>query len=50
MLLLTSWVAGRLGLGFRVSGFWVALFGAIVIAVAEMVLHALLPDGRRRHA
>jgi putative membrane protein len=50
MLLLTSWVAGRLGLGFHVSGFWVALFGAIVIALAEMVLHALLPDSRRRHA
>jgi putative membrane protein len=45
MLLLTSWVAGQLGLGFHVTGFWVAVFGSIVISIALMVLNALVPDG-----
>ncbi|HET8560547.1 MAG TPA: phage holin family protein [Marmoricola sp.] len=45
MLLLTSWVAGQLGLAFHVSGFWVAVFGSIVISLALMVLNALVPDG-----
>ena len=30
MLLLTSWLAGQLGLGFHVDGFWTAVVGAIV--------------------
>jgi putative membrane protein len=47
MLLLTSWIAGQLGLGFHVSGFWVAVFGSIVISLAGMVLNALVPDGDR---
>jgi putative membrane protein len=47
MLLLTSWVAGQLDLGFPVSGFWVAVFGSIVISLADMVLGALVPDGDR---
>lgn len=47
MLLLTSWVAGQLDLGFHVSGFWVAVFGSIVISLADMVLGALVPDGDR---
>lgn len=45
MLLLTSWIAGQLGLGFHVTGFWVAVFGSIVISIALMVLNALVPDG-----
>jgi putative membrane protein len=45
MLLLTSKVADSLGLGFHVEGFWTAVFGAIVISIASMVVEALLPDG-----
>lgn len=45
MLLLTSWIAGQLGLGFHVAGFWVAVLGSIVISLAGMVLNALVPDG-----
>jgi putative membrane protein len=44
MLLLTSKVADSLGLGFHVEGFWTAVFGAIVISIASMVVEALLPD------
>jgi putative membrane protein len=47
MLLLTSWIAGRLDLGFHVAGFWVAVFGSIVISLAGMVLNAVVPDGDR---
>ena len=44
MLLLTSKVAESLDLGFHVEGFWTAVFGAIVISIASMVVEALLPD------
>ncbi|MCW2817583.1 MAG: phage holin family protein [Marmoricola sp.] len=47
MLLLTSAISGSLGLGFHVDGFWTALGGSIVISLAAMVLHALLPDTDR---
>jgi len=47
MLLLTSWIAGRLDLGFHVSGFWVAVLGSIVISLAGIVLNAVMPDGDR---
>jgi putative membrane protein len=44
MLLLTSKVAGSLGLAFHVDGFWTAVFGAIVISLVSMVVESLLPD------
>lgn len=47
MLLLTSWIAGRLGLGFEVAGFWPAVGGAVVITVVTWALDAALEDGRR---
>jgi putative membrane protein len=48
MLLLTSKVADSVDLGFHVDGFWVALFGSIVISIASMVLEAVLPSPDRR--
>ena len=48
MLLLTSKISETFGLGLHVDGFWVALFGSIVISLASMVLEAVLPDGDRR--
>lgn len=44
MLLLTEWVAGDLGLGFRVDGFTAALVGSVVISLATWTLSLLLPD------
>lgn len=38
MLLLTSWIAQGLGLGFRVDGFLSALLGALIISVVSFVL------------
>lgn len=33
-----SWLSGRFGLPFHVSGFWAAFFGAIVVSVVAFVL------------
>jgi putative membrane protein len=46
MLLLTSWLSGQLGLGFHVDGFWTAVLGAVIIAVATWVLERVLPGDR----
>ena len=48
MLLLTSKIADSFDLGFNVDGFWVALFGSIVISLASMVLEAVFPKPDRR--
>jgi putative membrane protein len=42
MLILTSWIAGGMGLGFRVDGFWAALLGALIISVVSFALSHLL--------
>src|SRR5512134_2245971 len=42
MLLLTSWIAQRLDLGFRVDGFLPALLGALLISVVSFVLSRAL--------
>ena len=46
MLLLTSKLADTLGLNFHVDGFWTAVFGALVISIASMIVESLLPDPR----
>ena len=46
MLLLTSELADTFGLEFHVDGFWTAVFGALVISIASMVLESLLPAER----
>lgn len=44
LLMLTSRIADTLELGFHVDGFWVAVWGSIVISLAAMVIDAVLPD------
>jgi putative membrane protein len=44
MLMLTSWIAGKLDLSFHVDGFWTAVLGALVISVVSWALNLLLPD------
>ncbi len=46
MLMLTSWISGKLDLGFHVDGFWTALGGALVITVATWLLGLVLKDDR----
>jgi putative membrane protein len=44
MLLLTSWVCGKLQLSFHVAGFWTAVLGGLVVSVVSWALHMVLPD------
>jgi putative membrane protein len=47
MLWLTSSLSGALGLGFHVSSFWAAFFGALVVSIVSTMLWALARDERR---
>jgi putative membrane protein len=38
MLWLTSRLSGALGLGFHVSGFWAAFWGALVVSIVSTLL------------
>ena len=48
MLLLTSSLSGSLGLGFHVSGFWPAFWGALVVSLVSTILSMLVADVSRR--
>jgi putative membrane protein len=43
MLMLTSWVADQLSVGFHVRGFWTAVFGSIVISLVSWLVGLVLP-------
>ena len=45
MLMLTSWIAGKLDVPFHVEGFGTALLGALIITIVNWFLSAVLPDG-----
>ena len=47
LLWLTSALSERLGLGFHVSGFWAAFFGAFVVSVVSFLLSVFAPDPER---
>lgn len=47
MLLLTGWVADQFDIGFRVDGFWNALFGSIIISIVGALARSLLPEEDR---
>ncbi|MET9112800.1 phage holin family protein [Streptomyces longwoodensis] len=44
MLLLTSWLAGKLDLSFHVEGFWTAVLGGLIISIVSWALNMVLPD------
>jgi putative membrane protein len=52
MLWLTSSLSAALGLGFHVSGFWAAFFGALVVSIVSSILSFSIrtdaPYGSRR--
>jgi putative membrane protein len=50
MLWLTSSISGALGLGFHVSGFWAAFWGAIVTSFVSMLLSMFVGDSSKRDA
>jgi putative membrane protein len=42
MLMFTAWIAGVLGIGFHVDGFWNAVLGSIVITLVNWAIDAAL--------
>jgi putative membrane protein len=44
MLLLTAWIAGQVGLGFHVDGFWNALVGSIIITLVTGFIDVAVLD------
>ncbi|RNF93129.1 phage holin family protein [Streptomyces botrytidirepellens] len=46
MLLLTSWLAGKMDLSFHVEGFGTAFLGALVVSIVAWALHVVLPDDK----
>ena len=48
MLMLTSWLADQLDIGFHVKGFWTAVLGGIVIAIVSWIVGQVLPEPDRR--
>lgn len=49
VLWLTSALAGSLGLGFHVAGFWAAFLGALVVSIVSVLVSVLLPDPQRKN-
>jgi len=47
MLWLTSSLSSALGLGFHVSGFWPAFWGALVVSLVSAILSLLVADVKR---
>lgn len=50
MLLLTSWIADQLDIGFHVDGFWTAVFGSIVISLVSWWVGLILPSDDDKRA
>ncbi|MDD3825301.1 MAG: phage holin family protein [Anaerolineae bacterium] len=51
MLWLSSWIAGQLGVGFRVENFLAAFLGAVLISVVSFLLNIFFREddrGRKR--
>jgi putative membrane protein len=48
IMLLTSWVADKVDLGWHVDGFWTAVFGAVIVSIVSFLLSAFVPDANDR--
>jgi putative membrane protein len=50
LLLLTSWIAEHIHVGWHVEGFWSALLGALIVSVVSFLVNNSLNNGREeRH-
>lgn len=50
MLMLTAWIAVRLGISFSVDGFVPALLGALCVSILSMLLGAMLISDKEKRA
>jgi putative membrane protein len=49
MLMLTAWIAGGIGIGFHVEGFWNALGGSLVISFVNWFISiSVLKDDKKQ--
>ncbi len=48
MLLLTSKISEHFAVRFHVQNFWYALLGSLIITAVSLILHAVLPDEKRK--
>lgn len=48
MLMLTAWIAGGIGIGFHVDGFWNALWGSIVITFVNWFIDVVVLEDDTR--
>src|SRR5215217_1223194 len=46
LLLVTAWIAGNLGVDFRIDGFWPAFWGGLIISLVTMILTILAGEQR----
>lgn len=46
MLGLTAWLLGSTRIGFHVDGFWPAVWGGLIFAIAGMVVRAVIGEGK----
>jgi len=49
MLWLTSTLSAALGLGFHVSGFWAAFFGALIVSIVSTLLSMMVTEEPRTY-
>ena len=47
MLGLTAWILGPTRIGFHVTGFWPAVWGGLIFAIAGFFARRLIEDDRR---
>jgi|SRR5690625_3825969 len=48
LLVIVGWISDLIGFGLRVDGFWWAVLGAIVLAIATALINAVLGLGKRK--
>ncbi|HYP44953.1 MAG TPA: phage holin family protein [Propionibacteriaceae bacterium] len=48
IMLLTSWLATKVDLGWHVDGFGTAVLGALIVSVVSFLLNAFLRDNNER--
>ncbi len=46
LLWLCSWLAGKLGLPFHITGFWPAFWGAIIVGIVGWILNLVFDERR----
>ncbi len=49
LLLLVSWAAGELGIGWHVDGMWSAFWGGMIVSIVSFVLNAFFGKRGEEH-